>query len=62
MRTYILGYLDFINEDIKKVDGEYRVYPKKAKKGETRKKSLGSHKTYKEALSQLRAIELSKNS
>jgi len=62
MTKYLLTYADFINEDIKKVGGEYRVYPRKPKKGDRRRKALGSHKTYKAALKQLRAIEISKNS
>jgi hypothetical protein len=61
MSKYILEYQEFINEDIKKVGGEYRVYPRKPKKGDSRRKALGSHKTYKAALKQLRAIEISKN-
>ena len=42
------------NETIKKVDGDYVVYPKKGGK------RLGSHKSKKKALAQLKAIELSK--
>ena len=50
-----------INEDIKKVGDVWKVYPRKPKKGEKVKKSLGTHNTYAKALAQLRAIEISKN-
>lgn len=42
------------NEKIKKVDGEYAVYPKRGGK------RLGTHKSKKGALAQLAAIEISK--
>lgn len=42
-----------LNEDIKKVGDEWVVFSKK-------KKKLGTHKTKKEALAQLRAIEIAK--
>jgi len=42
------------NETIKKVDGDYVVYPKKGGK------RLGSHNSKKKAMAQLTAIELSK--
>lgn len=44
-----------IDETIKKVGGKYVVYPKKG--GER----LGTHDTYKSALKQLQAIEISKH-
>ena len=50
--------LEEIHEDIEKVEGGWAVYPK-AKKG-TRRKRLGTHSTKKDALAQLRAIEISK--
>lgn len=40
---------------IKKENGSYNVYDKAGKK------KLGSHKTHADALSQLRAIEISKH-
>lgn len=43
-----------INERIEKIGGKYVVLPKRGKK------KLGTHDTYKEALAQLRAIEISK--
>ena len=51
-----------INEVIKKVKGGYKVYPKKPRKGEKRRRALSKkpHKTYKAALKQLNAIEISK--
>lgn len=50
-------------EVIKKVDGGWKVYPKKPKKGEKRRKALSKnpHKTYSAALKQLRAVERSKS-
>jgi hypothetical protein len=62
MIKHILSYPEFINEEIKKVGEKFKVYPRKPKKGETRRKALGSHKSYAGALRQLRAIEISKNS
>jgi len=52
---------NILSEEIKKVGNEWKVYPKKPKKGQRTRKSLGSHKTYDDALAQLRAIEISKN-
>jgi len=49
------SFTEFVNETIKKKDGEYVVYPKKGGK------RLGTHPTKKKALAQLRAIEISKN-
>lgn len=52
-----------INEEIRKVKGGWKVYPKKPKKGEKRRKALSKkpHKTYKSALQQLKAVEASKS-
>ena len=51
-----------IREVIRKVKGGWKVYPKKPRKGEKRRKAFSNkpHKTYKKALAQLRAIERSK--
>jgi hypothetical protein len=51
-----------ICEVIKKVKGGWKVYPKKPRKGEKRRRALSKkpHKTYKSALKQLNAIEISK--
>ncbi len=59
LRELIRNMLD---EEIRKVKGGYKVYPKKPRKGEKRRKALSKkpHKTYKAALSQLRAVERSK--
>ena len=48
-------HYELVDETIKKVDGKWVVYPKK---GGDR---LGTHDSYKSALSQLRAIERSKH-
>lgn len=50
----IWNFTEFINETIKKVDGEFVVYPKKGGK------RLGTHKTRAAANKQLAAIEISK--
>ena len=54
--------LEIIREEIRKVKGGYKVYPKKPKRGEKRRKALSKkpHRTYKAALRQLRAVERSK--
>ena len=51
-----------IREVIRKVQGGWKVYPKKPRKGQKRRKALSKkpHKTYKAALAQLRAVERSK--
>ena len=51
-----------IREVIRKVKGGWKVYPKKPRKGEKRRKAFSKkpHKSYKKALAQLRAIERSK--
>ena len=51
-----------IREVIRKVKGGWKVYPKKPRKGEKRRRALSKkpHKTYKAALRQLNAIEISK--
>ena len=53
---------ELIREVIRKVKGGYKVYPKKPRKGEKRRRALSKkpHKTYKAALKQLNAIEISK--
>ncbi len=53
--NHIKLFEDFVNETIKKVDGEFVVYPKKGGK------RLGTHATRKGALKQLAAIEISKH-
>ena len=52
-----------IREVIRKVKGGWKVYPKKPRKGEKRRRALSKkpHKTYKAALKQLNAIEISKH-
>ena len=52
-----------IQEVIRKVQGGWKVYPKKPRKGQKRRKALSKkpHKTYKAALAQLRAVERSKS-
>lgn len=58
LRLLIQGVL---SEEIRKVKGGWKVYPKKPKKGEKRKKAFSKKPlTYKKALAQLRAIERSK--
>jgi hypothetical protein len=54
--------LFLIREVIRKVKGGWKVYPKKPRKGEKRRRALSKkpHKTYKAALKQLNAIEISK--
>lgn len=70
MKQFVMSYNEYLNEleslenyysndehlqeKIKKENGEYVVYPKKGGK------RLGTHKTKKEALKQLAAIEISK--
>ena len=49
-----------VNEEIVKSGDKWKVFPKKAKSGKKRK-ALGTHSTREKALSQLRAIEISKN-
>ena len=50
-----------LNEEIKKVGNKWVVYPKGPKSGQKNRKALGTHSTRKEAVAQLRAIEISKN-
>ena len=58
LRELIRNILD---EEIRKVKGGYKVYPKKPRKGEKRRKALSKKPmSYKKALSQLRAVERSK--
>jgi hypothetical protein len=48
-----------IREVIKKVKGGWKVYPKKPRKGEKRRRALSKKPlSYKKALAQLRAVEL----
>jgi len=50
------------HEDISKVDGGYKVYPKKSQKGRKNRRALSKEPmSYKAALTQLRAVERSKN-
>ena len=58
LRELIRNILD---EEIRKVKGGYKVYPKKPRKGEKRRKALSKKPmSYKKALRQLRAVERSK--
>ena len=50
-----------INEEIRKVKGGWKVYPKKKNTKRRKAFSKKPHKTYKSALRQLRAIERSKS-
>ncbi len=50
-----------IDEVIVHTNGKWKVFPEKPKPGQKRKKALGTHDTKKEAVAQLRAIEISKN-
>jgi hypothetical protein len=50
-----------MNEEIVHVDGKWKVFPKKPKKGDKKRKALGTHDTREEAVAQLRAIEISKH-
>lgn len=50
-----------IQEVIRKVKGGWKVYPKKPRKGEKRRRALSNKPlSYKRALAQLRAVERSK--
>jgi hypothetical protein len=50
-----------IDEEIRKVKGGYKVYPKKPQKGRKTRKALSKKPlSYKKALKQLRAVERSK--
>lgn len=52
---------NILDEEIRKVKGGYKVYPKKPRKGDKRRKALSKKPmSYKKALSQLRAVERSK--
>ena len=51
-----------IDEEIRKVKGGYKVYPKKPQKGRKTRKALSKKPmSYKKALRQLRAVERSKS-
>ena len=51
-----------IQEVIRKVEGGWKVYPKKPRKGEKRRRALSKKPlSYKRALAQLRAVERSKS-
>ncbi len=53
---------NIIDEEIRKVKGGYKVYPKKPKPGEKRRKAFSKKPMSREkALRQLRAIERSKS-
>jgi len=52
---------NIIDEEIRKVKGGYKVYPKKPQKGRKTRKALSKKPmSYKKALKQLRAVERSK--
>jgi len=52
---------DLIKEEIRKVAGGYKVYPKEPKKGDRVRKALSKKPmSYRRALRQLRAVERSK--
>jgi len=52
---------ELIREEIRKVKGGWKVYPKKPRKGQKRRKALSKKPlSYKRALAQLRAVERSK--
>ena len=54
--------VEFIKEEIRKVDGGFKVYPKKPKKGDKVRKALSKKPmTYQKALNQLQAVEKSKS-
>ena len=51
-----------IREVIKKVKGGWKVYPKKPRKGEERRRALSKKPlSYKKALAQLRAVEINES-
>ena len=53
---------ELIREEIRKVKGGWKVYPKKPRKGRKRRKALSKKPlSYKRALAQLRAVERSKS-
>jgi hypothetical protein len=53
--------VELIKEEIRKVDGGFKVYPKKPKKGDKVRKALSKKPmTYQKALNQLQAVERSK--
>jgi hypothetical protein len=53
--------VDLIEEEIRKVDGGFKVYPKEPKKGDKVRKALSKKPmSYRKALRQLRAVERSK--
>jgi hypothetical protein len=60
---FLKNIIDFIiKEEIRKVKGGFKVYPKKPKKGEQIKKAFSKKPmSYQKALKQLRAIERSKS-
>ena len=54
--------VELIKEEIRKVDGGFKVYPKKPKKGDKVRKALSKKPmTYQKALKQLQAVERSKS-
>ena len=54
--------VELIKEEIRKVDGGFKVYPKKPKKGDKVRKALSKKPmTYQKALNQLQAVEKSKS-
>ena len=50
-----------MNEEIVHSGNKWKVFPRKPKAGQKKRKALGTHATKEEAVKQLQAIEISKN-